>query len=174
MMHLRKLLLLTAVMALSLAAQGGAVEKRTLPEIKLVSSRGLELPAREYAATGHRLWVLLSPSDKLSQRLLSAYKSWPTAEWRAGTVFVIQSTPEEARLFVEEHFGDESEVVQWASDEKRATARSLALSGSPVLIALDQTSIEWTISGVLSDPQTLHAVVSGWLKSDAQTLPAKL
>jgi hypothetical protein len=166
--------LLTLVACAALAAPSLAAEKRQLPSFSLVSARGLETPARDFTATGHRLWVVVSPADTLSKRLLDAFKGWPAAEWRSGTVFVIQGTPEDAREWIQNTFAADAEQIQWASDEKRATARSLKLTGTPVLLALDATTIEWKVSGVLSDPQTLRSMVAAWLRDPGQKAPAKL
>ena len=54
-------------------------------------------------------------------------------------------------------------AAAWYSDESGAMSASLQIQEAPVVLAMNDRSIQWTLAGVLSGSQRLRDVLTGWV-----------
>ena len=54
--------------------------------------------------------------------------------------------------------------VSWYADQSKDAFAQLKLQGFPVIMAVRDDTIEWSIDGVLADIITLQSVLTTWLE----------
>jgi hypothetical protein len=55
------------------------------------------------------------------------------------------------------------ETAAWFGDESGAIGSALQIQESPVVLAMNDRAIQWTLAGVLSGSQRLRDVLTGWV-----------
>jgi hypothetical protein len=53
-------------------------------------------------------------------------------------------------------------AAAWYADVRGDAFRALHLSGVPVVMGMQESGIEWSLSGVVPDRKTLPSVLSSW------------
>jgi hypothetical protein len=53
--------------------------------------------------------------------------------------------------------------VRWYADEQAEAWQALRLGGTPMLVGIRDGRVEWTLSGTVSDPESLDGLLSSWL-----------
>jgi hypothetical protein len=142
-----------------------AVEKKPLPDFQVTSPQGHPFSSLQLTQTNRWLLVVLTPSDPLSDRLLLAFHQWPESRWISKTIWIVEAPADLARTYLESKLGDSAHRISWVSDEPRLAFQSLSLKGLPVVIGMDQSQMQWTLSGVLNDPSRLESIVESWVHS---------
>jgi hypothetical protein len=155
----RPVLLLSCLALLAAAAAGTwASPPVPLPAFDLVSLEGQALPAAPLAREGRWLLVYVSPHSGASRSLLQALEG--TEALRPSLLIVVGADPADAKAMAA---GFEGRLeAAWYADPDGAARRALGLTGVPVVLGLRDRSIQWTLSGGVSDRRTLRAILVSW------------
>jgi hypothetical protein len=54
-------------------------------------------------------------------------------------------------------------TASWFADPSRATLPALSLSGAPVIMGINGKTVQWSLSGVMKDPEQQRSVLNSWL-----------
>jgi hypothetical protein len=79
------------------------------------------------------------------------------------TVLVIGAPQEDARAYVLQRVPAKLRGVRWYADEQAEAWQALRLGGTPMLVGIRDGRVEWTLSGTMSDPESLDGLLSSWL-----------
>jgi hypothetical protein len=138
-----------------------AADANPLPEFNVMAADGSAVASPQLIASEKGLLVYLLPGSRASDQLVDALKSWKGVNL-SRIVFLVGGSREEAGLFIASKWPEEN-LVKWYSDQQNEAFQALRLKGAPVLVGIEKGAIQWTVSGVLSSPQSLQSVVRTWV-----------
>ncbi|HEX4912743.1 MAG TPA: hypothetical protein VFV51_02245 [Vicinamibacterales bacterium] len=153
---------MTLVLLLALL-QGGQRGERPLPVFQVVTAEGAAVSSAQLTSEPQYLIVYVNAASATSRKLLDALGEWATPELARRTVMVIGGTPQEAQRFIESGIPESLQGMTRYFDAGRSAWQALSLRGSPVLIGVRDGKTEWSLSGVLGDPDALKSVVLTWV-----------
>ena len=81
----------------------------------------------------------------------------------AAVIVVVADSPESLETRVRPLMATSGQAVQLYADAAGQAAAALGVKRAPVLIGVDDGLVDWTVAGVLNDPQTVETVVRHWL-----------
>ena len=156
----RPVLRLSCLALLAAVAAGAwASPPAPLPAFDLVSLEGQAVPGAPLAREGRWLLVYVSPHSGASRPLLQALEGTEEAS-RPNVLIVVGSEPADAKAMAA---GFEGRLeAAWYADPDGAARRALGLTGVPVVLGLRGRSIQWTLSGGVSDRRTLRSILVSW------------
>jgi hypothetical protein len=155
----RPVLLLSSLAVLCAAAAGAwASPPGPLPAFDLTPLQGEAVPVASLAREGRWLLVYVSPHSGASRPLLLALEG--TEAPRPSLLIVVGSEPADAKAMAA---GFEGRLgAAWYADPDGRARRALGLTGVPVVLGLRDGSIQWTLSGGVSDRRTLRSILVSW------------
>lgn len=140
-----------------------SARQRELPVFQVEGRDGQIVSSDQLASDVQWLMVYMSPAcaacDRLTE-LLAASQSPAAAE---RTVVIVGGAPAAARA----HAASRREIaatMRIYADLSMQAARALSLAGSPSIVAIRGGRIEWTLTGVLNDPDALASVIRTWVE----------
>ena len=79
-------------------------------------------------------------------------------------IVLIRGAVTDAAAYVEKNPPRKGATVTWFADAGDEAWQALELTGTPVLIGIEDGEMKWTIAGVLNDPKMVDSVVRTWLE----------
>lgn len=148
-----------AALIVLVTATTAAAETRALPAFSVTASDGTTVASPAVVKTGHWLLVYVRPQSAPSRSLLGALEKG-RSETAAAVVVVVGGDAAAAKAL-----GDEFPALKaaaWYADVRGDAFRALRLTGVPVVMGMQESGIEWSLSGVVPDRKTLPSVLSSW------------
>jgi hypothetical protein len=91
-------------------------------------------------------------------------EEWNSAPLNAATVVLVQGDHATVRSFVADRLPASVVGARWFADASGAGRRALTLTGSPVVIGMQDQQIKWALAGVLNDPSALESALRTWVE----------
>jgi hypothetical protein len=148
-----------AALVVLMAAAGAAAETRALPAFSVIALDGTTVASPAVVRAGHWLLVYVRPQSAPSRSLLGALEKG-RPETAAVVVVGVGGDAAAAKAL-----GDEFPALKpaaWYADVRGETFRALRLTGVPVVMGMQESGIEWSLSGVVPDRKTLPSMLSSW------------
>jgi hypothetical protein len=76
-------------------------------------------------------------------------------------IVVSGSTPSDVGRLMATYAG--LEPAAWFADQPRGLSAALRIEETPLVLAMNDRSIQWTLAGALSATQRLRDVLTGWV-----------
>jgi hypothetical protein len=148
---------LLALVVLASGAAGGA-EPRPLPALSLLTLEGATADRAAVVKAGHWLLVYVRPQSGPSRTLLAAL-----AKARAGSpaAAIVVGSDEAGAKALAGDFPD-LQPASWYADPRGEALKALALGGVPMVLGMNDDSVQWSLAGVAPDRKTLPSVLSSW------------
>jgi hypothetical protein len=140
-------------------------EQRALPDFEVVSATGTAAPAAGLTTEARWLLAYVKPGSRPCDQLMNALEHWKIHGLWERTVLVVGADLEGARAYVQSRLPKRAEEATWFADTEESAWKALNLKGVPVLLAVQDGRIAWTLSGVLNDPEALESVVRSWVEA---------
>ncbi len=150
---------LGVVLVLGAATVAWTAPPRPLPAFELVSLEGEATAAASLVQEGRWLLVYVSPHAGASVPLLQALEG--SAEAGRPRLVVVVGAERAAALSMARTFEGRLRTA-WYADPSGAARRALGLPGVPVVLALQDDSIQWSLGGASLDRRTLRSILGSW------------
>ncbi len=150
---------LGVVLLIGAASLGWAAPPRPLPAFEVVSLEGEAATAASLVKDGRWLLVYVSPHAGASVPLLQALEASEDAPGPR-LVVVVGAEAGAAASMARTFEGRLS--AAWYADPSGAARRALGLAGVPIVLALQDGSIQWSLGGAPLDRRTLRSILGGW------------
>jgi len=150
------------IACLVLASSGGAQTRLApLAPFTVTSAAGVATPSTALAGDGRRLLLYVDPRSSSSEDLLGLWRLGdPSSE---GVIVVARvSSVDELALVRDRH--PALAGASWYADTDGTAAAAFELPGTPATVALDASTVTWTIRGLLPDREQMRLVVFDWLQ----------
>jgi hypothetical protein len=138
-----------------------------LPDVPLAGRNGAAVPgAAAFPSTGRWLLVIVRPNCAPCDALLARIQgdAWSPAIPRLVIVTSGANAAEAHRLATANPALD---AAAWYADEAGGLAAALQIQESPMVLAIHDRGIQWTLSGVLSGSKRMQDVLTAWVKNPA-------
>lgn len=155
------------VLAAAIVAAGAtlaAIEQRPMPAFEIVNAAGEATTSATMGQGGKWLLVYVTPDCRSCQRLFTAMEEWNSAPLNAATVVLVQGDHASVRSYAADRLPASVVGARWFADVGGAGRRALALTGSPVVIGMQDQQIKWALAGVLNDPSALESALRTWVE----------
>ena len=146
------------------AATLAAIEQRPLPAFEVVSATGEPTPSAMIGKNGKWLLIYVTPECRSCQHLFSAMEGWESGPLNAATVVVVQGDHATVSGYANARLPATVVGGRWYADATGACRNALALTGSPVIIGMQDQQIKWALAGVLNDPAALQSALRTWVE----------
>lgn len=143
----------------------GEPQPTPVPEVPLVGRDGTPVPgAAAFPLTGRWLLVVVRPNCAPCEALLTRIQgdAWTAVIPRLVIVTSGAPAAEATRLAT---LNPSLEAAVWYADEPAGLATALHLQESPVVLAVNDRGIQWTLAGVLSGSKRMQDVLTAWVKN---------
>jgi hypothetical protein len=147
-----------------LGAGARAAEEGPLPVFRVLSPDGRPIASSELTAQSRWVMLYIAPGCAPCDDLLRATGSWQPQALPGRIVVLIRGTLTDAAAYVEKNPPRRVATVAWFADAGDEAWQALKLTGTPVLIGVQDGEMKWSIAGVLNDPQMVDSVVRTWLE----------
>jgi hypothetical protein len=151
---------LCGVMIGAAAPDVRAADKKPVPSVVLQAADGAPVELAMVATEGAWLVLYVAPGAPATGRLLEALRQWQLPSLDHVVVIAGGQTAEATAFVQADH---QLQGVRFMLDRDREAWRALQLSGAPTVIGIRNNVIDWRLTGVLNDPESLRAVVTTWL-----------
>lgn len=141
-----------------------AIEQRPLPAFEVVNAAGEVASSATMGPGGKWILVYVAPECRSCQRLFTAMEEWNSAPLNAATVVLVQGDHAIARGYAADRLPAAVVGTRWFADANGAARRALALTGTPVIIGMQDQQIKWALAGVLNDPAALESALRTWVE----------
>ena len=150
---------LAACLALGAVAVARAAEPRTLPAFTVTALDGTATGRQAVVKTGRWLLAYVKPQSAPSRSLLAALEKARGAT-ASGVVVVVGADTTAAKALADEY--PELKSAGWYADARGTAFKELRLTGVPVVLALQDDTVRWSLAGVAPDRETLPSVLGSW------------
>jgi hypothetical protein len=140
------------------------IEQRALPAFEVVNAAGEATPSAMMGPGGRWLLVYVTPECRSCQRLFTAMEDWNSAPLAAATVVLVQGDHASASRYAADRLPASVVGTRWFADAAGAGRQALKLTGSPVIIGMQDQQIRWALAGVLNDPAALESALRTWVE----------
>ena len=133
-----------------------------LPDVPLVAvTSGAGVPPRPLPAQGRWVLVLIQANCAPCEALLSRIQADARAIAPRLVVVVSGSAPADVGKIMTTFAG--LEPAAWFADQPSVLSAALHIEGTPLVLAMNDRSIQWTLAGVVWETQRLRDVLTGWV-----------
>ena len=153
-------------------ARAQEAQPTPVPEVPLVGRDGTPVAgAAAFPLNGRWLLVIVRPGCAPCEALLTRIQgdAWTAVIPRMVIVSSGAPAAEAARLAT---LNPALEPAVWYADESARLATALQLQESPVVLAIHDRGIQWTLAGVLSGSKRMQDVLTAWVKNPPAPRPA--
>jgi hypothetical protein len=147
------------------AAQETAAKPAPLPAVALAARNGAAAStATSLPATGHWLLIHVQRGSMPCEALLARIQgdAWASVPPRLA-IIVAGATPAEVEKLAARYPALES--AAWFADQPGALAAALHIEEAPVVLALSDRGIRWTLAGVLTGSKRMESALTGWVQA---------
>lgn len=159
----RNLLTISLILIIALfEGPSRALEPMSLPTFDLLTLDGA--PANNTQLPGQGKWLLIYVRPKCApcESLFTLLRKDPSLDLSQKVVVIFGGTIEEAKGMIK-RFPDLAPATWYADPQKNAFSQ-LKLQSAPVVLGVRQSTVEWSISGLISDARETKSVLSAWVK----------
>ena len=152
---------LVAVLAVALAGMPvRAMESGPLPAFEVTALDGVRVSSAGLARQGRWLLVYVQPGCVPCEGVLNLLKEDGAGGLPENVTVVASGTAEETRALA----GLFPNLTRsaWYADPLGAARDRLGLQGVPMVLAMQGSTIEWSIAGLLPDTASLQALFRAW------------
>lgn len=157
--HVLAVLLISPVVVKD--AQSAATEAKSLPAFEVSGIDGLPVRTDQLPRAGRWLLLYVQTHCGPCEDLLFRLKKDRYSNMATRLVVVVGSNTQEVQGLAKK-FPDLPDTV-WYADPLRNTATQLQLRGAPVMLGMQQSTIEWMWAGLLPDAKQLDSLLARWL-----------
>ena len=152
----------TLGMVFLLSMMAAAVEPVPLPDIQLTSADGATVKSTALPSQGNWLIIYIQPRNQFSDNLLRLFKKdqYPTLAQHA--VIIVGGSVDDLKS-AQARFPDLA-LATWYADTNRSAFALMKLTGAPMILAIKQRTITWSLSGVLADVNVAKSILNTWLE----------
>jgi hypothetical protein len=148
-------------------SQAGAAKPTPLPDVALIARNGTTVStatATNLPAQGHWLLIHVQRGSMPCEALLGRIQgdAWTTVPPRLA-IIVANATAADVDKLAAQY--PALEGAAWFADQPGALAAALQIQEAPVVLALNDRGIKWTLAGVLSGSKRLQGALTGWVQT---------
>ena len=165
--HLNAVLRWRAVVAASLIVAAGsvglAVERMPLPLFTLTGGDGAPITSDRLVQPG--TWVLIYVGQQCPpcEAVLRSIERTEHPTLKRRLVVVVAASGPEAALEEAARYPGLAGVT-WLADASNAIPRQLGQTGAPAMFGMRDTTIEWSVAGVLTDATEVKIILGNWIE----------
>lgn len=150
------------LVSLCLLSLAGAINPAPLPAIQLTSVDNLQIQNSDLPSKGNWLLFYVQPSSQFSDNLLKQFKreQYPGLEQHA--VIIVGGSVDDLKNMKTKYA--ELSQATWYADTSKNAFTLLKLHGVPVILGINQQTIQWSLNGVLSDTNVSKSIVNTWIQ----------
>lgn len=144
-------------------AHAATAQPAPIPDVPLIARDGsAATTAKALPAHGHWLLLHVQKGSAASESLLGRIQgdAWSTVPPRLAIVVSGAAAAEVDQLAA--RFPALASAA-WYADEPGALAGALQIQESPLILAVHNRGIQWTLSGVLSGSKRMQTVLTSWV-----------
>ena len=162
MRHLRNLLLAFIVFGCATAAAAQRPQ-RTLPDFAVVDGNGQTIASTSFAAATRRIVLVYArPDCRACDQLLTALARSGAPGLETQLVVIVAASVDDTKAFVSKSLPQELQGAAVYADAQGEGWEALQLQGVPVMMGIEGSRIEWTLSGA-PDRRLIESAVRSWL-----------
>lgn len=159
---MRNVLLL--FIAIAFGSASAAADRHPLPAFSVVTSAGVPTASSQLGGSGRWLLVYVTPLCVPCDRLLTSLDAWGVLQQSADrAVIVVAGSRESLEARLRPLMPTSGNAVHLYADVESRAATALGVTRAPALIGVEDGMIDWTVAGVLNDPQAVETLVRNWL-----------
>jgi len=145
-----------------------AIEPVPLPALQLIGMDGQTVKTSDLPSKGNWLLIYVNPKSHFCDEMLKIMKKDQYPDLPANAVFLVAGTVDDAKALQAKY--PDLAPASWYADPDRDAFVRLKLHGMPTVIGINQQTMKWTVNGVVPDPNTFKAILTGWIQ---QHVPQK-
>lgn len=147
--------------ALAWAVDAEARQRQPLPDFQLTTAAG-EAVSTEGAAltTGRKLLVYVRPNCRPCETLLKLVDPAENPSTPAAMVVVVGTGSEQLTAVQADY--PHLQQAAWFADATGTVWKALQLSGTPVVLGLNNGVVEWRLRGVTPGDDEVKSILSTW------------
>lgn len=139
-----------------------AADRRPLPEFLLTGLDGQTAKSVDLAGKANWLLIYVNKKSHFCDELLAGLKRDQYPTLAAKTLIVVQGSVDDAKGLQSKY--PDLATASWYVDSSRDAFGQLQLHGVPVILGLQDQTIEWTINGILPDGKTFKSILNSWIQ----------
>lgn len=146
-----------------------AAQPAPLPDVPLIARDGTPTTtAKALPAQGRWLLLHIQRGSAASESLLGRIQgdAWSAVPPRLAIVVSGATAPDVDQLATR---FPALAAATWYADQSGALAAALQIQESPLILAVNNRGIQWTLSGVLSGSQRMQTVLTTWVTTPTVT-----
>jgi hypothetical protein len=138
-----------------------ASEQTALPAFDVASPQGAIVHSTGLSGEPRWLMIYVSPGCLPCDRLLAALAKWQSTMVTERLIVVVAADAAAAERYAAAQMA--ATPIKWYADSGGEARRSLGIQQPLALVAVENGRVQWTVSGVLNDPEALEPLVSTWV-----------
>src|SRR5262245_5995370 len=149
---------LAAIAVLWIAPRAEARKPAPLPDFALTTTDGTIVRSDQLRLLNRWLLMYVHPESGHSEVVLNILRDEPPAALGPKVIVIVSGVEggDVARMAKSyPHLG----MVKWYADPKRDAYRALKLGGSPTVLGMKQSTVQWALTGTLANPARLKAIL---------------
>ena len=154
--------LLTAVIAAGWCAVVSAVERTPLPAVELIGRDGGTVQADRTARDGTWIIMYVHAECRSCEAILAVLDGLDVADGLARVMIVVDAKDPVALSQTMSRF-PRLGSVQWLADTSGALGKRVAPDVAATILGLRGAMIEWSVTGILTEPVQAKSIVTAWL-----------
>jgi hypothetical protein len=162
-MRARSAILASALLLGLGTAAPEAIEQKPLAAFNVVGADGAAVSSSQLPVSNQWLLIYVVPGCKSCDLLLRSLKSWQSAQLLQQTIVIVGAEAPAAQAYMRQTMPARLQAIRWYADARGEAWNTLQLTGTPVVVGVNQRQIQWAISGVLNDPNALGSLVKTWV-----------
>ena len=159
----RGLALIVAVVCCGTAAL--AIERTKIPPLSLTDRHGQPRASESLQRSGQWLLIVVHPSCRACDTVLEAVAALPAESAANRLVVVIADGTDRDVTAAIERFPSLA-GIEWLTGPSMELSAALKLGAASAVFGIRGAMIEWTVSGVLTDPGDIRSITAAWLNGN--------
>jgi hypothetical protein len=150
-----------ALLTMTLGTVASAVERGPLPAVDLITRDGATVRADAVAREGKWVIFYLHAACRSCEAVLAAIDGLDAAD--VARVTIVTEVKDVVELSSAAGRFPRLAGVQWLGDTTGAMGARVAPQVAAAVIGLQGTMIEWSVTGIVTDPAQVRPIVTAWL-----------
>jgi hypothetical protein len=150
----RNVLFLTVFLVTMQLTQHG-LTNQTLPDFTLLSETNQPIKIKSLISEGKSLIIYVLPESLPAQHLINFLQNPSNALIKNRSILITGGLPKSDSI---------GKITTYRDFEEQAV-NALNVTGSPTILGIQNGTIEWTLSGILNNPETLENIINSWFKN---------
>lgn len=140
-----------------------ALEPAPLPSFEVTTMGGDTVLSDQISLQGKWLFIYIKPRCGPCDSLLNLLRAETMSSAPQKIVIVVEGDVENAKEMTRKY----PDLIQaaWYADPAKSAFSQLRLQGAPVILGINEETIEWSVKGVFSNADNFKSILKTWIEN---------